>query len=514
MVSLRLFGTMRIARLWIAVGVLAPFGMLVVSGLLLRDLRHDAWERADHTSNNLLQVIERDITRNIEIIDHSLRAIADNLKIPDIAKADPELRQRILFDRAANAKDMSVMLVIDENGDIKLDAGANPPRKANFADRAYFQAHKIRADLGLFVGTPLVSRLTGHRMIPFSRRITKADGSFGGVVLGTLKLTYFVGLFDRLGLGREGAINLYHHDGTRIARQPSVDSDIGANIAGTSNFERFLREIRGSFVGISTRDAIERRYTFTRIGELPLILDVALATDDIEAEWRVKALVMSVIVGTLCALTMGLSLLFGRELKRRAAVEAELAQLSMTDTLTGLPNRRRFDDAIATTWKSARRAQAPLSLLIVDADHFKRYNDCYGHTVGDEVLKGLAHCLSASVYRPGDLVCRVGGEEFVVLLPNTDRFAALRIAEAIHQAVMGLSIASAGIASGSVTVSIGLASARFDGGETRTAKDLYHGADMALYAAKAGGRNQTRCAETDEPLAARRRRMLRVVSAA
>lgn len=514
MVSLRLFGSMRLARLWIAVGVLAPFGMLVVSSLLLRDLRHDAWERADNTSNNLLQIIERDIARNVEIIDHSLRAIVDNLKISDIAKADPELRQKILFDRAANAKDMSVMLVIDENGDIALDASANPPRRANLADRAYFQAHKIQADLGLFVGTPLVSRLTGHRMIPLSRRITKADGSFGGVVLGTLKLTYFAKLFDRLGLGPEGAINLYHINGTRIARQPSVESDIGANIAGTSNFERFLREISGSFVGISARDGVERRYAFTRIGEFPLILDVALATNDIEAEWRAKALVMSVIVGTLCALTMALSLLFGRELKRRAAVEVELAHLSMTDTLTGLPNRRRFDDAFATAWKSARRAHEPLSLLIVDADHFKRYNDRYGHAVGDEVLKGLAHCLSASVYRSEDLVCRVGGEEFAVLLPNTERFAALRTAEAIHKAIAGLSVASAGIAGGSVTVSIGLATAGGDSGETRTATDLYHRADMALFEAKAGGRNQTRCATPDEPLAARRRRSLRVLNAA
>ncbi|WP_163540189.1 GGDEF domain-containing protein, partial [Klebsiella pneumoniae] len=89
----------------------------------------------------------------------------------------------------------------------------------------------------------------------------------------------------------------------------------------------------------------------------------------------------------LCGLTVVLSLLFGRELRHRAAMQAELARLSLTDALTGLPNRRRFEEAFEAAWDRARRTGKPLSLLVVDADHFKRYNDRYGHAVGDEVLK-------------------------------------------------------------------------------------------------------------------------------
>ena len=500
------------SRTWIALGVLAPIGMLLVSGIMLLDLRRDAWEKAAQTSKNLLQLMERDIVRNAELFDLSLRAVVDNLKKPGVTELAPELRQLVLFDRAAAAKDVGVMLVLDEKGDVAIDAAGVVPRKANYIDREYFQAHKLRADLGLYVGKPLVSRLTGARMIPFSRRISKPDGSFGGVVLCTLELSYFNRLFDRLGLGRRGAINLYHRDGTRITRNPFVEADIFANIAGAPTFDRFAREGSGTFVATSVRDGVERHYTFMPIGNLPLILNVALATDEIEEKWRVKAIVISCIVLILCGLTIGLSLLFGRELRRRTAVEAQLAWLSQTDPLTDLPNRRRFDEIFARAWEGSRRQGTSLSLLVIDADHFKRINDRYGHATGDEVLKGLAHGLLASVHRPEDLVCRIGGEEFAVLLPDTDRCGALRIAQKIHDEVSGLAIAAVGIGLGSVRVSIGLATAEPGRPDLAAPTDLYHLADAALYEAKAKGRNQTYCAEPYDAPSSRRKGVLRMVT--
>ena len=493
------------AGTWIVVGVLAPLGMLAASGSMLLDLHQDAWDKAERTSRNLLQVLERDIARNIEIIDLSLHAVIDNMRAPGAAQASPELRHLILFDRAASARDIGAMFVLDENGDIVEDAGTLPSRKGNFADRDYFQAHKANRHLGLFVGQPVVSRLTGERMVNFSRRIDKPDGSFGGLVLGSLKLSYFAHLFDQIGLGHEGAINLYLRDGTRITRYPYLDTDVGVNIAGARTFERFAREGSGTFVETSVRDGIKRHYTFTRVGDLPLILNVALSVDEIEVEWRAKALVLGSIVLVLCGLTIALSLMFGRELRRRAAMQLELAKLSLTDVLTGLPNRRAFEDASTRASSGARRLGRPFSLLIVDADHFKRFNDRYGHQLGDAVLQGLAHCLSASIHRPHDLVCRVGGEEFAILLPDTDQAGALRIAEKVHAEVSTLAIESAGLGAGAITVSIGLASRVPGGSETAALTDLYRLADGALYEAKAGGRNQTRCAKLPGTSAASRK---------
>ncbi|MCJ2139102.1 sensor domain-containing diguanylate cyclase [Methylobacterium sp. E-066] len=482
------------ARTWIALGVLAPVGMLAASGIMLLDLRQDAWDKAEQTSRNLLQVLERDVARNVEMYDLSIQAAVDNLRTPGLAELTPELRQLILFDRAATARDMGVMIVIDEHGGIVADIDAVPPRKGHYSDREYFQVHKARAGLGLHIGRPIVSRLTGERMLPFSRRINKPDGTFGGVVLGSVKLSYFTRLFSQIALGRDGAINLYLRDGTRVMRQPFVEADIGANIAGAPTFQGFLRQNSGSFVHTSVRDGIERHYTFTRVGDLPLILNIALSTDEIEAEWRVKALVIGGIVLVLCGVTIALSLLFGRELHRREAMQSELERLSLTDTLTRLPNRRAFEHAGARAWESARHNSKSLSLLIVDADHFKRFNDRYGHQVGDEVLQGLARCLSASVHRPNDLVCRVGGEEFAILLPNTDEAGALRIAEKVHTEVSTLAIGSAGITAGVITVSIGLAAGAPNGTALSALADLYRLADAALYEAKTSGRNQTRCA--------------------
>jgi len=168
---------------------------------------------------------------------------------------------------------------------------------------------------------------------------------------------------------------------------------------------------------------------------------VALSVDEVEAGWRAKAAIIGTVVLVLCGLTIALSLLFGRELRRRAAMQAELARLSLTDALTGLANRRRFEEVFKRAWKSDRRTGKPLSLLVVDAGHFKGYNDRHGHAVGDEVLRGLARCLSASVHRPDDLVARVGGEEFALLLPDTDEEGAARIATNVHETVATLAVA-------------------------------------------------------------------------
>ncbi|GJE63041.1 hypothetical protein LNAOJCKE_0233 [Methylorubrum aminovorans] len=486
----------RSSRTWIDLGVLAPIGMLVLSAIMLLDLRRDAWDKAERTSKNLLQVIERDIARNVEIIDLSLQAAISNLKSPGVAEADPALRQLVLFDRATTARDMGVMLIVNENGDSIIDSNAVPARSLNNADRGYFQIHKARADLGLHISPPVTSRLLGVPVIVLSRRIDKPDGSFGGVVQASLRLSYFSNLVDQIALGQEGGINLYLSDGTRLMRYPAGPSDVGANLAETPTFKRYLAERSGSFTGVSVRDGIERYYAFTQVGDLPLILNVSLGTREIVAEWQAKATVIGLAMLVLCGLTVSLSLLLGRELGRRATMQAELAKLARTDNLTGLANRRHFEEAFEQASRASARTGRPLSLLVIDADHFKNYNDRFGHAIGDAVLRGLADALRLSARRPNDLAARVGGEEFAILLPETDREGALQVAAAIHRATAALTLPSAGIEPGSVSVSIGLAVSSAG----RAAAELYRRADAALYEAKSGGRNQTQCAPNEASL--------------
>ena len=162
--------------------------------------------------------------------------------------------------------------------------------------------------------------------------------------------------------------------------------------------------------------------------------------------------------------------------------------LVIVDALTGIANRRRFDDALATEWRRALREASKLSLLLIDADHFKLYNDTYGHVRGDSCLKQIAEACLDVVLRPGDLVARYGGEEFAVVLPGTDEPGAKAVAEDICQAIRNRKLPHEANPPGIVTISIGCATIIPQRG--KTAQDLIESADQALYRAKNRGRDR------------------------
>jgi len=177
------------------------------------------------------------------------------------------------------------------------------------------------------------------------------------------------------------------------------------------------------------------------------------------------------------------------EERTRALEEAnaKLASLSNTDGLTGIANRRRFDQMLGQEWLRAQRSGAPLALMMLDVDHFKHFNDHYGHVAGDDCLRALAQVLLREVRRSGELVARYGGEEFVVLLPDTDIHTAFDVGQRIQQAVWSLGVPHIQVPSGIVTFSFGISS-RVPS-ERHVPDDLVRHADLALYQAKETGRN-------------------------
>ncbi|MDD5248363.1 MAG: diguanylate cyclase [Rhodocyclaceae bacterium] len=173
-------------------------------------------------------------------------------------------------------------------------------------------------------------------------------------------------------------------------------------------------------------------------------------------------------------------------LKTRADLLESLAHL---DALTGIPNRRSFDDTLQTEWRRCQRSGQPLALLMIDIDHFKAYNDHFGHGAGDRCLAAVAALLARNLARPGDAVTRYGGEEFAVILPETKLEGAVRIAERLREGVAALAIPHAPAAGTPiVTISVGCAAAIPDEGGSPAA--LFALADRKLYDAKAGGRNR------------------------
>ncbi|TFW29326.1 diguanylate cyclase [Massilia horti] len=174
----------------------------------------------------------------------------------------------------------------------------------------------------------------------------------------------------------------------------------------------------------------------------------------------------------------------------RARLQAAHAgQAALVDPLTRIANRRHFDSVLAKEWQRAARNGAPLSLIVLDVDHFKLYNDALGHAAGDAALQQVAAALQSHALRPTDLSARYGGEEFVLLFAETELDNAMRIAEAIREHVEGLHLPNPGVSGSAViTVSIGVASivpSQLDAVET-----LFLAADRAMYEAKAAGRNR------------------------
>lgn len=176
--------------------------------------------------------------------------------------------------------------------------------------------------------------------------------------------------------------------------------------------------------------------------------------------------------------------------KELQKVNKILEHLSSHDSLTGIPNRRNFDEVLEREWKRALRNQEELSVLLMDIDFFKNFNDLYGHVAGDNCLRLVGKAIKKSVRRPGDFVARYGGEEFVAVLPDTDRKGAFRLAESIRENVKSLGIIHKDSqVSDTITISIGISNA--------TPKDVFtletfiHEADYALYESKKNGKDKT-----------------------
>lgn len=225
-----------------------------------------------------------------------------------------------------------------------------------------------------------------------------------------------------------------------------------------------------------------------------LLLAFALA-DRYNVMRREKARVREELLNTQQQLVLTLQS-SERELEQRVALRTEelqvlnskLETLSLTDALTGIANRRHFDDMLAQEWQRAQRIGSPLALAVLDVDWFKPYNDHYGHPAGDACLRQIAQTLAATVSRSSDLVARYGGEEFVFLAPMTDHAGAQAMARKVVQAVDALALLHEYSPLGHVTVSVGVAS--LAPAPDSTAQTLLQRADAALYEAKRQGRNR------------------------
>jgi diguanylate cyclase (GGDEF)-like protein len=474
----------------ILIGLIVTLGFSGVFGAILLDMARRDRAKALDAASNLVATIANDVSRNIDLYDLSLQAVVDGLKLPEINKVSPLLRHMVLFDRAATAKDLGSILVIDGSGEVTIDSRYMTPPAINYSQRDFFKVHQRHPGVGLYISQPWVAN-TGEYLISLSRRIDNPDGSFAGVVAGTMRLSYFHDLFRKVKLGDDDSITLMRTDGTVLMRSPFNIDSIGADFSASTIFQKFPKSPDGWYESTAVSDGIERLFAYHQVGEQPLLVTNGLSIDAVYIGWRHDAWLIGSLIAFLCGINVALVVFLARELRRRGSAEQQLAVLATTDALTGLCNRRGFDEAIEREWSRQGRLRAPIALLMIDVDRFKAYNDEHGHQLGDKVLTVIARSIARSVRRPSDVSARYGGEEFAVLLPGESIEGALHVAEQIRIDV--LSLCADETARDIVpTVSVGAAS--MIPGAGRDPGDLIRAADAALYDAKRKGRNRIEAA--------------------
>ncbi len=442
---------------------------------------------------NVQALVSLNVARTIELYDLSVKAAAEGFSDPAVMSLPTAMQKKALFDRSANASGLGALAIFDRNGLLVADSRAEQTESYSAADRDYFNVHAGKAPpVGLYISHPFKAHgHDGSWTIALSRRLEKPDGSFAGVVVGTLKLGYFVRLFGTVRLPDASVMTLVHEDGTVLMRSRLVD--IGRDLTHSELYREMVQRQSGEISRVSTIDGVERLYHFGYVDHLPIMLIVGLPTSDFLATWRWRMVFVALGFATLSIFIILLAVALGRELHRRALAEAALLALAVTDGMTDLANRRHFDQLLQAEWARAGREGRSMALLMVDNDFFKSYNDTYGHLRGDEALKAVAAALRDTVRRPADLVARFGGEEFAILLPGTDLDGALQVGEAVREAVAQLAWAHPRSPFGHLTVSIGVAACLpvVD----RDPHSLIEAADFALYEAKERGRNQVATGE-------------------
>jgi diguanylate cyclase (GGDEF)-like protein len=461
---------------------------------------------ANTSTVNMSRALADHAKASIDLADTILSGVVERVEHGEL-KSRPGRLHVFLEDMVRRTPSLQGLFLYGADGRWLLDSLAEPATQWNNSDRAYFIFHRDHTDRTTHVGVPVRSRSSGAWVIPVSRRLNHPDGSFAGVAVATLRIDFFRAYYESFAIGAKGTIFLASDEGRFMLRRPFHEQDIGADLS-TGPVFRLWREKGETASAILTSriDHTERLYTYRHLRAYPLLIAVALSKEEVLARWRTRMYSGVAITLMLLALLAFLAVRMVRQIIVRDRLQAELGGaktaleannaalklMALSDSLTGLSNRRHFDLRLAAEFKRASRDQLPIALVMIDVDYFKRYNDHHGHVAGDAALQAVATAVQAGPRRPGDVAARFGGEEFAILLPGTDLDGALAVAEVVRAAVAALQFEHGASPFRTLTVSAGVHALVPVRGQAPRA--LIEAADRGLYQAKAAGRNQV-CAE-------------------
>lgn len=473
---------------------------LCLCGLLYLQLeqsrRYDL-SLAEVASSNLTRAMAQQAQDTFLSADLVMTSLVDWIQAEGFGVVKNPRLQQTFARRVQALEQLHGLFLFDKNGQWVVTSFDDLPRRGGVADRDYFMFHQQNPSLLAHIGPAIRSRQNGEWIIPISRRINDQHGEFQGVLLAGIKLSYFDQFFKSFSLDDNGVMFLALSDGTLLARRPFEEARIGESLAHGDIFQKYLpNACFGNGMIRSVVDNVVRLYGYRQLDAYPLVVAAATPKETILRGWYANAYQSSVVVA-LVVLGVGLfGWVFVLQVRNGELIEADLrtAQeqlevIATHDSLTGLANRRLFERALDIEFARGARQQSSLGLILLDIDFFKRYNDAYGHVTGDQCLAEVARVVKSCCLRKSDLAVRYGGEEFAVLLPDTDIHGAFTIAEQIRHSVKDKHIIHSGAPSGYLTVSLGCyAFVPKDGDSIEV---FIERADAALYQAKNFGRNRT-----------------------
>ncbi len=417
-----------------ALVVAAAFG----AELYLLDQQGDAaWNNAVRASESLASTLADSVDETFADVDHALTAAQAAAELAGFSALPSALQDTLLFGAAPIIKGLETMMVVSPEGRALYRFPAGPAEDRTLASEAFFKA-QLSGKGFAYLGGPQPGLLRPDAAaLFFSRRLSRPDGQFDGVVVATVKLDALRSKLAPVNVGRNGIVILVRNDGRVLLRQPSTDGqgNAGRDLSAARPFRRMSNDPTISFTEVSSTDGVNRFYVNRQLTHAPVILTVAFAVDDVMKDWHRQALMLMVGGASLCLIILALIVAFFRALESRFRIEEELEGLVYTDKLTGLPNRRHFEEMLHREWRKAARSDEPLSVLMVEMERFGEITSRLGHAAADSFLKEVADRLSATLKRPADSVARYGADEFAVLLPDTNRNGAARIAERLKQAI-------------------------------------------------------------------------------
>lgn len=465
--------------LWISVALLI-LGAGVAWVYLYRQAQDDAQAQAfseSRIANDAAVIHTEHLVRQVDVLLQAVRAYY--LHTDSVAETERFIAE-LSFDREF----LENIYLIDQNGAVLIPSG-KPYALLNANQRDYFLFHQLTYQDQLYIGPVTQGLVTGKLQFRMTRRISDAQGLFAGVVLIPLKPEAFTHYYQQLqSMPDSLAVLVGIRDKKVRASHPEPESDAWYQALESPLWEALAHAPQGSYQKTTFADRVPRHLVYQTVHSVPsLVMVTGFSDEDVARRVRARmqpitwALATAVIV--IITLTTMLSII---ERQREA-----MKQLATTDALTGLLNRRELMNVGEQEAARARRYHTPLSLLMLDIDHFKHVNDTWGHQTGDRALQALAEVMM-QVVREHDVVGRYGGEEFLILLPHTDAAAVHTVAERIRALVQSSHRTLSD--SGEVvhfTVSIGVVTQSAD---HTNLEDLISQADQALYQAKAQGRNR------------------------